>query len=98
MPTTKIEGGYNVRYKYSSFDRTTDVEVYVESDEEIRAYVLSRDALKDFDAGSEFEWFAAGTVRGSRTFRCRVPRNVRWVLLMVNRGDETAAVHWEVVA
>lgn len=98
MPTTKIEGGYNARYRYSAFDKTTDIEVYVESDEDIKAYVLSRDALKDFDAGDEFEWFSAGTVRGSRTLKCRVPRNVRWVLLLVNRGKETAAVHWEVVA
>ena len=98
MPTTKIEADYNVRYKYSSFDRSTDVEVRIESDEPIKAYILSRDDLKDFDDGGDFDYFVRGTVDGERTLRCRIPVNTRWALLMVNRGTETAAVHWEFIA
>lgn len=98
VPTTKIEADYNVRYKYSSFDRSTDVEVRIESDEPIKAYILSRDDLKDFDDGGDFDYFVRGTVDGERTLRCRIPVNTRWALLMVNRGTETAAVHWEFIA
>lgn len=98
MPTALVESGFNIRSRQPTMSRTTNFEIYVESDQAIMVYALSEDGMDAFDSSEGFTPIVQGRVLDSRTLKVRIPAGEPWYLLMVNKTSHDAAVHWQVRA
>ena len=103
MPTQMIKpNGYlKVRYKVP---RRGLIEYTVEADRPVDTFVLDQEGLLEFEdrAESVYSYYGGFARRREHHQELRLPPNVRaegfWYLVINNRNNESAAVHYEVLA
>jgi hypothetical protein len=94
MPIQKIKPDTHFVLPFDLPRSRRSVDLFVESDLPVRAFILDEDQLTEFRAGKRYEIYGSTRISRRQEKRIQLPAGT-WYFVIVNESNESVSVFYE---